>query len=790
MRRWGAGALLATLLLCPLSRPAGAQMLAQTNVFSPNGTAADNFGTSVSVSGNTLVVGAPYKTLSISGFQGAVYVYGRTPTGWGFEAELTAPDPQLADYFGTSVSVSGRTIVVGAPGHGGNGKPGQGAAYIYTDAGTGWKLQAEISAADGKANDSFGYSTAVSGNTVVIGAPDRTVGANAQQGAGYVFSYAASSWQQKAELTASDGASGDAFGSAVSVSGTTIAVGAPYHADNRQYDEGAVYLYGSVRNVWHQNDEIVPTDGASGDTFGSAVSLNGSLLAIGAPEHAVDGSALQGTAYVYFNSNPGWSLDAELTADDGANGDRFGASVGVGTNIVAVGAPGHLVNGVAGQGAAYTFYVGPTFNPGPESVQNDTPLSGALGTRNSLYGAAVAVSGNTVAVGSPGFSTANRYQGQATVLTIASPTSVAPDGAAGDNYGQSVAVSGSVMAIGAPYKTVNSNVWQGMVYLYLKTTAGWQLWKEITAPDGATCDNFGTSISLNNNTLVIGAPYHTTNSGPYTGAVYVYTFGVLELNNPVEITATDAYSGDQFGASVSVYGNTIAVGALAHPVNNIAQGAAYLFSYQGGRWVQQAEVSEENGATNDIFGYSVSLGNGMLAVGAPYHTTYGNAFQGAVYLFSQTVSGWKLKAGLAAQNGRADDFYGLSVSLSGYQLAVGAPGRSLAYLYDYSKGNWQFEYAVTGLDTLPTDDFGYSISLNGSILAVGAPYHGSGNSPNQGTVYLFNHAAQQTELTALDGQSGDRLGTAVSLDATDLVVGAFTASVNGNANQGLAYTLP
>ncbi len=130
---------------------------------------------------------------------------------------LTSSDGAAGDGFGTSVSISGSTIVVGASAHAVSGHAGQGAAYVFTASGSTWSQAAELTASDGAAGDGFGTSVGVSGSSVTVGAPGHAVSGHAGQGAAYVFTLSGSSRPQSGELTASDGASGDQFGDAVTI---------------------------------------------------------------------------------------------------------------------------------------------------------------------------------------------------------------------------------------------------------------------------------------------------------------------------------------------------------------------------------------------------------------------------------------------------------------------------------------------------------------------------------------------------------------------------------------------
>ena len=204
--------------------PAFAQ---QAELQASPGKAGNEFGSSTAISGGTMVVGSPMATVGGNVSQGTVFVFTDTATGWVQTSEITAYDGAAGDEFGTSVSISGGMMVVGAPFHAVGANGGQGEAYVYTESSLGWTWAAEFTASDGAAGDNFGASVAVSGNTVVVGAPLHTVGANAGQGAAYVFTKSGYSWPQFAELDASNGGASDLFGASVSISGNTVVVGAP-----------------------------------------------------------------------------------------------------------------------------------------------------------------------------------------------------------------------------------------------------------------------------------------------------------------------------------------------------------------------------------------------------------------------------------------------------------------------------------------------------------------------------------------------------------------------------------
>ncbi len=204
----------------------------------------------------------------------AAYPLSVNPVVWTLQQELTASDGTAGDWFGASVSASGSIAIVGAPNHAVAGKAGAGAAYVFVQSGVTWTLQQELTASDGAANDEFGTSVSVSGTTAVVGAPDHTVGANAGAGAAYVFVQSGTTWTQQAELTAGDDAADDAFGTSVSVSGSDAIVGAPNHAVSGKSQAGAAYVFVQSGATWNQQTELTAGDGVALDWFGTSVSVS------------------------------------------------------------------------------------------------------------------------------------------------------------------------------------------------------------------------------------------------------------------------------------------------------------------------------------------------------------------------------------------------------------------------------------------------------------------------------------------------------------------------------------
>jgi hypothetical protein len=323
------------------------------------------------------------------------------------QQELTASDGAAGDWFGWSVGLSsdGSTAIVGAYRKTIGANSLQGAAYIFTRSGGVWSQQQELTASDGAAGDFFGYSNAMGSdsNTVIVGAYRKTIGANSLQGAAYIFTRSGSVWSQQQELTASDGAANDNFGSSVGLSsdGNTSLVGAFNKTIGANTGQGAAYIFTRSGGVWTQQQELTASDGAANDNFGWSVGLSsdGNTAIVGAYDKTIGANSLQGAAYIFTRSGSVWSQQQELTASDGAASDGFGSSVGLSSdgNTGIIGAFAKKIGANGLQGAAYTFGLGTTLtltsSPNPSTFGQSVTFTatvapvGASGTVTFTEGA-------------------------------------------------------------------------------------------------------------------------------------------------------------------------------------------------------------------------------------------------------------------------------------------------------------------------------------------------------------------------------------------------------------------
>ena len=314
--------------------------------------AGDFFGYSVAIDGDTAVVGAQAEETGATD-AGSVYIFTRSGTTWTQQQKIQASDKEASDLFGHSVSIDGDTVVVGANGED-TGGANAGAAYVFTRSGTTWTQQQKIQASDLQASDSFGTSVSISGDTVVVGAYREDTG-GADAGAAYVFTRSGTTWTQQQKIQASDLQASDLFGQSVSISGDTVVVGA-YSEDTGGSDAGSVYIFTRSGTTWTQQQKIQASDPEAEDTFGNSVSIDGDTVVVGA-QYEDTGGTSAGAAYVFTRSGTTWTEQQKIVASDAQATDYFGQAVAIDGDTVVVGA--YLEDtGGAEAGAAYIFVAG------------------------------------------------------------------------------------------------------------------------------------------------------------------------------------------------------------------------------------------------------------------------------------------------------------------------------------------------------------------------------------------------------------------------------------------------
>jgi len=275
----------------------GEQWGLQRTITNPVTGQYNYFGQSVALSGDTAVIGDPsypdYDTRS-----GAVYVYTRTGSTWTQEAQLTTLDAANHDNFGHSVSISGNTIVAGTF-YGTSAADRFGSAYVFENNGTAWNEQQKLSASDEAEWDFFGQTVSISGDTIMVGA-NRNDDAGDTSGNVYVFEKSGTQWTETEKLESSDASTNDGFGSSVFLVGDMALIGAPGADDDAGNRIGHVYVFSKNGNAWTEDAIITASDAIHIDGFGRSVYFSGNTIIVGADGKDVPGQGQNaGAAYIF-----------------------------------------------------------------------------------------------------------------------------------------------------------------------------------------------------------------------------------------------------------------------------------------------------------------------------------------------------------------------------------------------------------------------------------------------------------------------------------------------------------
>ena len=341
----------------------------QQKLVANDGAAGDYFGYSVALDGDTLVVGA-YGDNDKGSYSGSVYVFVRSGTTWSQQQKLVANDGAAQDEFGDSVALDGDTLVVGAYGDDDKGLD-SGSVYVFVRSGSTWSQQQKLFANDGVADDLFGITFALDGDTLVVSAPgDDDKGP--RSGSVYVLVRSGTTWSQQQKLVANDGAENDYFAS-VALDGDTLVVGA-YGDDDKGSESGSVYVFVRSGTTWSQQQKLVANDGRLEHFFGNSVALDGDTVVIGATYDDDKGSK-SGSAYVFVRSGTTWSQQQKLFANDGAAEYYFGASVALDGDTVVIGA----TMGGDASGSVYVFALPPSPSSSGNPSSSGITLNGLLG---------------------------------------------------------------------------------------------------------------------------------------------------------------------------------------------------------------------------------------------------------------------------------------------------------------------------------------------------------------------------------------------------------------------------
>ncbi|KAL7532393.1 hypothetical protein ACHAWF_004116, partial [Thalassiosira exigua] len=487
-------------------RDASGEWSQQAKLQAPDGVARDLFGSSVAVHHKTIVVGADDTAIvgALSDADngpksGSAHVFVRKGVLWTHQAKLVVPDGDEGDVFGGSVGVYGDTVVVGTNADDHNGVD-SGSVHIFVQNGVEWYHQEKLLAPDGAANDFFGTNVGIYKNTVVASSSnDDDLGSNS--GSAHVFVRTGAEWSHEAKLVAPDGVVQDIFGWSVAIHGDTIIVGARWDDIGDQIGSGSTYLFVRKGETWIHQAKLLAPDRDAYDYFGASVGIHDDTAIVGAWADDDKGSR-SGSAHVFVRIAETWFHQAKLVAPDGDEGDTFGNSVGVYVDTIVVGADADDHNGVDSGSAHIYVRLGSTWSHQKKLLAPDGSANDRFGDVGIYDNTVVVGAANDDDHGSNSGSARVYVQNGAEWSHQAKL--VSPDAYAGDVFGNSVGVDRDTIVVGAWGDNVDGLLNVGSAHVYVRNEGAWVCQAKLLAPVRAAGDECGLRIAAYDGTAMFG----------------------------------------------------------------------------------------------------------------------------------------------------------------------------------------------------------------------------------------------------------------------------------------------
>ena len=369
----------------------------------------------------------------------------------------------------------------------------------------------------------------------------------------------------------------------------------------------------------------------------------------------------------------------------------------------------------------------------------------------------------------------------------------ASDASTSSFFGKSVAIFGDYAVVGA-YIDDEQGTFAGKAYIFKRSDTSWTEEVILLPAEVTNGDEFGISVAIYGDYAIVGARWDDDN-GDNSGSAYIFKRSGTTWTQEVKLLASDGVAGDLFGHSVSIFGDYIVVGANGDDDNGDASGSAYVFKRNDTTWTEEAKLLASDGLIFDDFGYSVSLYGDYAIVGAKGHDELGNG-SGSAYMFMRSGTTWTEQVELLASDGTLFDYFGYSVSLSSDHALIGAEGESdngsgagAVYLYNLTDSTLTGEVKLLASDGAAGDGFGSSVSISGDYILVGA-WEDDDSANASGSAYLFNLSGtgwiEVDKFIAFDGAATNWFGESVSISGDYAIVGANGHSDNGGSS-GAAY---
>lgn len=375
------------------------------------------------------------------------------------------------------------------------------------------------------------------------------------------------------------------------------------------------------------------------------------------------------------------------------------------------------------------------------------------GTPEAWFGSSVAISGDLALVGA--FNSAvDGHPGQGAVYAFRkvggswqpAQKLVAGDGAASDQFGRAIALRGNMAIITAPLATIDGDIWRGAAYVFVRVGNTWVQRQKLVDANGGPFETFGTCVAFDAAHALIGSGGASQGGEYIDRAVHVFRHRAaskthLWTQHQKIPTAIPEDPTSSFGASVAIEGKMALIGARAA---TFGQGMVYVYAESAGVWSAVDKLAANDAARRDNFGVSLDIEGKFAFIGAPGATINGNVSQGAVYVFEYGATGWQQTQKIIDPAGTAICLFGASVNVSFGRVLVGGYAtqayRGAAHLFNRIAGQWTKETTLTASDAAQGNVFGYFTALDAKTALVGAYTATVNGNPKQGAAYFYTDA--------------------------------------------------
>ncbi len=368
------------------------------------------------------------------------------------------------------------------------------------------------------------------------------------------------------------------------------------------------------------------------------------------------------------------------------------------------------------------------------------------------------------------------------------------DGSFADLYGFAVAIDGDYAVVGAPLQGDFGTNNAGAAYVYQNMAGSWTYVKKLVPPwGGMPGDQFGYSVGIEVNQIIIGAPSTDHYNLADVGSAYVFRGTGTTWTQEAHLFPTDGAAGDRFANAVDISGDHAVVGSAGDDDHGSASGSVYIFGYHNYNWSFEEKIHSSDAATGDVFGTDVSIDGTNVLVGAPGNIGANDKHSGAIYIFHPYTGGWHQAARLTHNNPDFFDHFGESVDIEGDYLIAGAPFANdkagEAYIFTGSGYNWSQAAQLTASEGAPHDKFGISVGITNGYAAIGA-HLDDDLGTESGSMYIFVQSGnlwnETDKHTASDGNAYDKFGQSVDIDGDHAIAGAQNQDVVAT-DAGAAY---